>query len=620
MTRPAASSHWALVLAIVLAATWLWTIRFDGFIASDEGVLGQSAERVLAGELPHLDFDDTYTGGLAMAHAAVFRLLGSRSAELRNFLFLASLLYLIAYGWLLAQDLAAPVAALALLLALSWSLVCYFASMPSWYNLFFAVFGLCALRQLAATRRRSWLLVVGMAGGLSALCKITGFFYLGGALFAVFYQRQLEQRTDERRFCRPSLPMTALLACLTITCVAGLVAILGKLVTTSSLLFFAAPCLAVLAVLWREEATPKAAPGMERARQSLQDMAILSFGAAVPWLLFLLPYLGEAGLQEIGSAFFHGLLVAPTARASLAAFPLPPLMGFVPALPLVLLVVAAWRVPGRWPTVLVALSCGLWLVLGSQLFFYVAVWRFVRLALPLAVLVACWRLWTSRSSRDGALFQVLAVTAFCSLVQLPYSRGIYYCYVAPLLVLTLAAWLAREQVAGTAWAPRNKPALVALAIFLGLFATFFLFRANLADLGVRWVQRQELAWLLPERVGLAVPRAHQEAYATLVRWIADHDPTPRPILALPDLPQLPFFAERPNPTRNFYDFLAQEPRRLDAEFLSQVGIVVINHRPEFSSPLDETELATLRSAFPEARALGPLEIRWRSQPSSGGSR
>ena len=47
-----------------------------GWIPHDEGMLGQSAERVLTGEVPHVDYEEPYTGGLSLMHALVFRLAG----------------------------------------------------------------------------------------------------------------------------------------------------------------------------------------------------------------------------------------------------------------------------------------------------------------------------------------------------------------------------------------------------------------------------------------------------------------------------------------------------------------------------------------------------------------
>src|SRR5215212_5778968 len=67
-----------LVLLVVLAISVAYVGRHlsRGWMPFDDGALAQSAERLLQGELPHRDFDDPYTGGLAFLNAGAFRLFG----------------------------------------------------------------------------------------------------------------------------------------------------------------------------------------------------------------------------------------------------------------------------------------------------------------------------------------------------------------------------------------------------------------------------------------------------------------------------------------------------------------------------------------------------------------
>ncbi len=72
-------TRWLPLLAVWIASATYVGARLDrGWFPLDEGALGHSAERVLAGELPHRDFDDAYTGGLARFDAVVFEVLGTR--------------------------------------------------------------------------------------------------------------------------------------------------------------------------------------------------------------------------------------------------------------------------------------------------------------------------------------------------------------------------------------------------------------------------------------------------------------------------------------------------------------------------------------------------------------
>src|SRR6202166_4627353 len=74
-----------------------------GWVPWDEGILGQSAERVLNGEIPHKDFNDAYTGGLSYLDAFIFRLFGINLLYLRNFLFACFILWVPAV-YSLARD------------------------------------------------------------------------------------------------------------------------------------------------------------------------------------------------------------------------------------------------------------------------------------------------------------------------------------------------------------------------------------------------------------------------------------------------------------------------------------------------------------------------------------
>ena len=81
------------VCLVLWLATGAYLLPFvdRGWIAHDDGMLGQAAERVMAGELPHRDFYDPYTGGLAYLHALGFKILGVRLVSLRWLLFAATL-------------------------------------------------------------------------------------------------------------------------------------------------------------------------------------------------------------------------------------------------------------------------------------------------------------------------------------------------------------------------------------------------------------------------------------------------------------------------------------------------------------------------------------------------
>ena len=185
--------RWLPLIVILLAGVLLASDLNQGWVPHDEGALGQAAERVLAGQVPHRDFDDIYTGALAYLHAAFFSIGSHASTTLRIPLFLFALPWVAAL-YAIARRFVPPVgAALVAVTALVWSVPNYPASVPSWFNLFFATFGTLALLRGLETGRRRWMVLAGVAGGVSFLFKLSGVFYLLGggiALIATSFRRK----------------------------------------------------------------------------------------------------------------------------------------------------------------------------------------------------------------------------------------------------------------------------------------------------------------------------------------------------------------------------------------------------------------------------------------------
>ena len=134
-----------LVIVWVLSVVYVAVNLKHGWIPHDEGAFSQSAERVLNGELPHRDFDETYTGGLTFANALAFRVFGVNLASLRFVLFAFFVAWIPAVYYVASRFAGAYVSAGVTLLAVAWSVPNYSAAVPSWYCLFFAVFGAAAL-------------------------------------------------------------------------------------------------------------------------------------------------------------------------------------------------------------------------------------------------------------------------------------------------------------------------------------------------------------------------------------------------------------------------------------------------------------------------------------------
>lgn len=140
------------LLVTIVAAAGGFMLRF-GWLPNDVGGLGQSAQRVRLGEVPHVDFEEPYTGLLSYIHAGATYLFGSTVASLRLF-FLA-----VAVGWALVlarlgrriMSLFAAVALAGVLFVGTVAL--HLSPMPSWYNVFLATGSALFCRSISGGRK-----------------------------------------------------------------------------------------------------------------------------------------------------------------------------------------------------------------------------------------------------------------------------------------------------------------------------------------------------------------------------------------------------------------------------------------------------------------------------------
>src|SRR5215467_10899848 len=188
------SSLASLLLVCLLAACYLAINLRHGWVPHDEGILGQAAERVLKGELPHCDFNEPYTGGLAYLDAAAFRLFAVNLTVLRYVLLVFFILWVFAVFAIFCELCPAWIAAAAALLCVAWSVPNYPAAMPSWFCLFFATFGVMAVLFYLRTDPSYWLVFSGLCGGCSCLVKTAGLFFVAGVLLLLVYREQTLSR------------------------------------------------------------------------------------------------------------------------------------------------------------------------------------------------------------------------------------------------------------------------------------------------------------------------------------------------------------------------------------------------------------------------------------------
>src|SRR5262249_45196185 len=132
-------------------------------------------------------------------------------------------------------------------------------------------------------------------------------------------------------------------------------------------------------------------------------------------------------------------------RLESASYDLPPLWSLVAALPLAWAVLAGSSARlarlDRFVTAALVVGGATLLCLGARQWAYSLVWDSVRPSVPILAAHTCWRVafapGTNGRQRQWT-FAAVAVAFFVSLVQYPMSRGIYFCFAAPLILVGLA--------------------------------------------------------------------------------------------------------------------------------------------------------------------------------------
>ena len=343
------------VIVILLAAVLLASDLNQGWVPHDEGALGQSAERVLAGQVPHRDFDEIYTGALAYLPAASFMIASHSSTTMRMPLFLFALLWVGAM-YAIARRFTPPFgAALISITALVWSVPNYPASLPSWFNLFFATFGLLALLKGIESERRQWLLIAGMAGGVSFLFKLSGIFYLLGggiALIATSFRRQPGEVPEAGRSRSGAVVVTAIPLLVMI----ALALPIGR-AGVNEIVRFILPLALIVAALIGREWNHGSAPAGARLRALFETLGPFALGALLPVAAYAIFLVSVHALPQA----IQGVLVQPFRRTASAMMHPPPPAALMFSLPVALLLMK-WA-SGRAATALAIVGAVLLAVL-----------------------------------------------------------------------------------------------------------------------------------------------------------------------------------------------------------------------------------------------------------------
>ena len=604
--KVAASKGHQFVGILMVAAALIYLVPFvpRGWIPHDEGMLGQSAERVLQGDIPHIDYEEAYTGGLSWLYAAVFKVFGIDLLHLRWFLFAGAA----AASWLtfaiLRRFLAPAAAGLATWIALAWSFPNYFAGLPSWWLLVCALACLWAVIRYVETGQWHYVAAGGLAAGTAIAIKQTGVYLLVALVLSLFYAGA---RSRSAVAWLGLLDRWGQWIVATVAIIAAATLLWPRIFGAEGLyLFLPAAACAILLLLPTPQDSTSSSP-----HTPLALVCIATAVAALPLLCLLIPYV----IQDRVWDFVNGSVFLPRKRLAFASTPMPGASSAIAGLPLMALVFAAPRFGAAYRSTPVKVL--LWvfaillpLVAVRSSASYQLIWQSSRAFAALLPLGIAWSLASGRvrqPEQRAVLFAAAAMLAWTSLNQFPFAAPIYFCYIAPLAVIAGIA-------AASAASSLRRTAMLPWATMLLMFAVISANRGYLDSLGTSHAPRRFETTLRNPRAHLKISREDARVYG-LLAFSVSHRLRGGQLVAGPDCPEVYFLSGTVNPSGRLFDFFSDEvSSRTDDDGVAPWrggAVIVINHAPHFS-PAPSGDLSErLRREFPRGEHIGRFEVRWR---------
>lgn len=607
-------SWWLLTFVLALSACYEAAHLYRGWVPHDEGCLTDSALRVMHGQLPHRDYIEIYTGGLAYLDAFAFKILGLRFVSLRIVLFLFFLIWVAAIFRTATNFASGWIAAAVTLLAVVASVPIYSAAMPSWYNLFFATFGVAALLRFTSSPSWQWLFACGLCAGFSSLAKVSGLYFLAAAILFCVYWEQAEPAESVTPSARGrSVYSLFLIAALLLSVLADF-RIIHANAKAGDYLHFLFPAAALCAFLISRELRVTRSNSVFRIARMTRLITPLVAGFACPVVIFLVPYVRSHSLHSVAV----GVFVLPFQRVAIAtshalSLKTLPTAGIF-SLPLAM---ARWSF-GRLRKWLVAgmIALSVALVVASRFIslIYRFTWDGFAWIIPVVALFGFVYLWSAQRRRETAgrkeamIFALLCTAVMCSLIQFPFARAIYFCFVAPLGLLAMLALVQSLECA-----PRGVfgALLLGYSVFLAVIVT----PGFLNSLGGKYAPDDQLSALTaPVAVGLRVSPEWSSEYNQLIPLVQSHL-SGGALIAEPDCPEVYSMVGVPDPMKSSFEFF--EPLKSFDQRIHQIAssgalrVIVVHDTPQFSHQYEEPLRSLINSSYEGIKLSEHFEVYWK---------
>ncbi|HLA13522.1 MAG TPA: hypothetical protein VJZ25_00735, partial [Gemmatimonadaceae bacterium] len=247
---------------------------------------------------------------------------------------------------------------------------------------------------------------------------------------------------------------------------------------------------------------------------------------------------------------------------------------------------------------------------------YSAVWSTTRALAPFVTVLGAFAILRRGDVSAGIESRVVAlfvlVAGFSTLLQFPFAAPVYFCYVAPLLLLGAIAGLRR-----VGYANGLLPGVVLIALVV--FGIRQLDHQSHFSLGFVYQDDPQVATLDSDRASVRVRPEDKRAYDRIQELVRQYRPIGRPIFAGPDAPEIYFLTGSWNPTPSILDFLDRSGATRGDNLLrllsrEDIRVVVLNHEPLQSPRLEPQTIEHIRSMYGGEEWAGHFEVRWIDDP------
>ncbi len=519
------------------------------WVSFDEGQLGHSAERILNGERPFIDFDEPYTGGLAYIHAFIFSLFGERLIYLRYSLVLCILITVWPVFCILKNYYSSFQTLILTTLVFLLTFPSYFSALPSWYMSLITLWVIYLNFIYIKTSNLLSIAFTGFLIALATLLKINGIFILFASIFFIFNLKvsqlnSINSDTPNRSNILPVIFISIAIIAL-ISFLYSLSAKIAIAMNLTSVLLFLLPSYFLSYYTISNLISKKRLINLITILQIISPILVLLITFTFVILIYFLLIYDLSELQ----IFFQGVFVAPQERIKLYNS-LPPSILLYIFLAVIFLIIKRLQHHNLLTIPTKIINISLFLILLLLLFndltylFYVSI-TFWCLVLILNSLIF---------SDDTEEISLMIGVNYClfSLLQFPYFDIIYMIYPLPLLLV----YFFIKKISFCTSLFKHKYLCVFLIFFL-LFKTTAILTGGKNGIlsSVNPFKIEDVQELTLKNSGLWLHR-HQISEMELLNETLNEDFAHKKILATPDATDVYYFSKIKNRTKIFYDDLS----------------------------------------------------------------